>query len=305
MSTELEQRITELAALQQGIVTRAQLLAVGMTPGRVRGRLEAGRLVAVHRGVYVLGNLVGSLEPALAREMAAVLACGPEAVLSHRSAGALWKLLPGPHRPEPIDVLLPRHVRRRRPGIRTRRTRNLLPHDITTRDGVPITRPARTLRDLASVLPSGELKRVVVRARRYDLIPESELSRLGSRHRSRPGAPLLRAIASDGSSLRLTRSEAEDRFLDLVRSSRLPAPEANVLLEGYEVDFLWRREKLVVEVDGFEYHSSRRRFEGDRRRDGDLTAAGFRVVRVTWRHLVDDRDATVARLAGALARSSR
>lgn len=143
----------------------------------------------------------------------------------------------------------------------------------------------------------------MARARRRDLLPDDEFRALTARHRSRPGAPLLRTVATDAGALAFTRSTAEDRFLDLVRSGRLPTPETNVVLEGYEVDFLWRREKLVVEVDGFGYHGSRRSFEGDRRRDADLVSAGFRVVCFTWRHLVDDRDATLVRLSAALARA--
>jgi very-short-patch-repair endonuclease len=123
-----------------------------------------------------------------------------------------------------------------------------------------------------------------------------------ARHAGRPGAPALRAVLESGQP-RLTRSEAEDRFLQLVQKGDLPLPEANVMVQGYEVDFLWRSAGLAVEVDGFGFHASRRSFENDRRRDAELAANGIHVIRVTWRHVVEEPHATLVRVAQALTRS--
>lgn len=155
--------------------------------------------------------------------------------------------------------------------------------------------------DLAAVIGRRDLNRAAARAERLGLLRDDDLATLVALHRRRRGAPLLRAAILDGRGPTLTRSEAEARFLELVRRGGLPPPAANVVVEGYEVDFLWRAERLVVEVDGFGYHASRSRFEADRRRDSDLVAKGFRVVRVTWRQLTREPDATLARVAAALA----
>jgi len=298
----VEGAVFALAAPQHGVVTRSQLLAAGFTRAMVASRLDSGRLRKLHRGVYVLGSLQGPLEPDRAREMAAVLASGAGAVLSHRSAAWLWGVLPRPGPAAPVDVTVPARSRTRRPGIQIHRSLGLSPHDTTRVDGVPVTTPVRTLRDLSLVVGARDLDRAAARLERRGLIGSTELEALPARHRGRPGARLLRAALPCGEGPALTRSTAEERFLDLVRSGRLPRPRTNVVVRGHEVDFLWPVEKLVVEVDGFAFHSSRRSFENDRRRDAELAAAGMRVVRVTWRQIVREPDATLVRVAQALAR---
>lgn len=195
------------------------------------------------------------------------------------------------------------NANRRRPGIRIRRPGNLAQAEITRLHGIPVTTADRTLRDLSTVLSSQELNRAAGRAERRNLITAEQLATLAARHKGRPGAPLLRAALGDGGGPALTRSEAEERFFELVRRGRLPAPEVNVLIGAYEVDFFWRAERLVVEVDGFGFHASRQSFENDRRRDAELAAAGIHVVRVTWRQIVREPMATLVLLTQALARS--
>ena len=300
---DIEAQIVASAARQHGVVTRGQLLAAGVSGGAIDVRLRTGRLRRIHRGVYAPGVLDGKLAPAHAREMAAVLACGPGAVVSHRSAASLWEIHPPPGREKPVDVTVPAVTRRRRPGIRTHRSA-LAPRSWTRLAGIPVTTPARTLRDLASEVTARELNRAAARAERRGLVTEPDIRSLTRECRGRRGAPLLRAALPDDGPLVFTRSVAEERFLALVGDGRLAQPEVNVVVADREVDFLWRSERLAVEVDGFRHHGSRRSFETDRRRDAELTAAGIRVLRFTWRQITEEPSATLVRLAQALARTA-
>ena len=287
--------IAALAARQHGVVTRAQLLAAGIAPDTVRSRVRTRRLVPVHHGVYRVGPVV---DPR-AREMAAALACGAGAVVSHYSGAALWERLPQ-RDGMLVDVTVPHHHRGRRPGLRVYRVRALPEEEVTVLDVIPITTPARTILDLAGVAPPRRVEQALARAIREALTTPAEVLGLLARHPRRPGGPLLRALLEREGGPAFTRSEAEERFLALVRKAGLPEPELNVDVGGHEVDFLWRRERLVVEVDGFEFHSSRDRFENDRRRDADLFGLGLRVVRVTWRHITEELEATLVRVTRAL-----
>ena len=286
-----------LAEEQQGLVTRAQLLEAGMTPDTVRARTRARRFIPIQRGVYLVGPPVA---PYL-NEMAAVLACGEGAVVSHRSAAALWELLPHPGPSAPVDILAPMPERGRRPGIRARHTSTLQKSETTTWNRIPVTTPARTVLDLAGELRMQELERVIARLEREGLAATGELSSLVARHPRRPGVGMLRALLSGDASPALTRSQAEDRFLALVRKAHLALPEANVGVGGYEVDFLWRSKRLAVEVDGYSFHSSRRAFKRDRRRDSILSLKGLRVLRITWSQIVEEPEAVAALLAHNLA----
>jgi very-short-patch-repair endonuclease len=297
MEHTVEQRILALAQRQLGVVSRQQLLSLGLGPGVVRRRVASGAYRRLHRGVYLLGPI----EHTYSREMAAVLACGPGAVTSHRSGAWLWDLIPSPATGSAVDISVAGRHNTDRPGIRVRRRRHLHPSERTVRHGVPVTAPGRTLLDLATVAGPDELERAVARAERERLIGPRELSRLIARHPGREGIPALRAIVERAGGPALTRSEAEARFLALVRRARLAAPEANVRIAGREVDFFWRAERVAVEVDGYRYHGSRARFESDHRRATHLAAHGVHVIPVTWRQVVDDEVGTAADLARALA----
>ena len=289
--------IAELAGLQYGVVARRQLLAMGIGAGAIETRLERHFLHRLHRGVYAVGHL--ALVP-LAREMAAVLAAGPGAFVSHRSAAVVWHLLKG-QEDDLIDVTVTGLGRGGRAGLRIHRSRLVTTPEVRHLRALPVSAPARTLIDLAEAASDRELERAFHEALARNLFNVPYLQREMERFRGRRGVTRLRRIldASDGPLL--TRSEAEERFLALVRESELPVPELNVLLHGYEVDFLWREQRLVVEVDGFRFHSSRHAFERDRRRDADLQAAGYSVLRLTWRQVVNEAYPTVARVARALA----
>lgn len=264
--------IAALAAQQRGLVTRKQLLAAGIPERSVSRRLAAGRLHRLHRGVYLVGHPV---PPPLALELAALLACGPTAVLSHRTAAVLWRFLPS--WAGPVEVIAPDRRCRPRPGLKPHAAKLQRP-EITTRHALRITTPARTLADLASVLDPTALERATNEADVLGLV-EGRSARAG-----------------------VTRSEAERRLLALLRSAGLPPTATNTRIAGQEVDVLYAEARLVVERDGYAFHRTRAAFERDRRRDADLAAAGFRVVRVTWRALTTEPEALIARLAGALAR---
>lgn len=297
MNRKVEDRVAAAAARQHGVVARAQLVEAGLSPSAVARRLRAGRLRPLHRGVY----LVGPLSPARAPEMAAVLASGPGAVVSHLSAASLWGVYPG-RAGAPVDISVAAN-RGRRPGIRVHRVVGLNAEERTVLDGIPITTPGRTLVDLAAAVGSRELEGAVARAEREGLVAPDALPALVARYRGRPGTPALRAVLEAGGGPALTRSEAEARFLGLVREAGLPAPEANVRVGRYEIDFLWRAEGIAVEVDGFRHHASRPRFEGDRRKDALLLSGGIKVVRLSWRQITREAMATAVQIGQALARA--
>jgi len=278
-----DRAIAELARTQHGLVTRRQLLGLGVGRAAVVRRLGAGRLHQVHRGVYTVGH------PLLTREgrwLAAVLACGRGAVLSHLDAAAAWGLRS--HHRGPVDVSVPPGARRERPGIRIHRA-PLAPADVATKERIPLTSAARTLVDVAAVLPRRAVERALDEAKYLRALGPRELSTTIERNRARPGGRVLAAVLADhviGSTL--TRSELEERFLAVCAANGVPSPEVNVRLLGLEVDFLWRAARVIAETDGYTAHGSRSAFERDRRRDVRLQAAGYSVLRFTYRQVVGD-----------------
>lgn len=292
--------MSAIAASQHGLITRAQMLEIGFGSDVTRRRLRAGRMICLHRGIYGIGGLL----PPHAPMMAAVLACGRDAVLSHLSAASLFGLVSEPVAETAIDVTVPACVDRVRPGICVRRT-NLDPDEITSHDGIPVTTPLRTLVDVTPHVDDYTLERAIARAEREQLISTADLTAATTRYRGRPGAARLRTLVARIGGPSLTRSEAEARFLALLRRARLPAPRANARIGDFEVDFLWPDLELAVEVDGFRFHRSRARFESDRRRTARLAALGIQVVPLTWRQIVEDELATAALLGQVLARAGR
>lgn len=292
----IEREVAALAGAQHGVVARTQLLRLGLSDRAVEVRLEHGRLHPLHRGVYAVGHRVVSQR---GRWMAATLAGGPGAVVSHRSAGALLGIV---RWEGAVDVTVARrlHVRR---GLALHHGR-LAPDEHTTHDAIPVTTPPRTLLDLAAVLPRARLERAVHEAEVLRLVDQLSLPDLLDRHPGRRGAAVLRAVLEGlgaGGPV-VTRSELEDRFVPLVAKAGLPAPATNVFIEGFEVDCAWREQRLVAEFDGRAVHATLRAFERDRARDRTLQAAGWRVVRITWRQLRDEPGAVAAdlrRLLGA------
>jgi very-short-patch-repair endonuclease len=289
--------IAALAERQYGVVSRSQLLAARLGPGAIATRVSGFRLHRLHRGVYAVGHR--ALVP-LADEMAAVLACWPCALVSHRSAAtSIWQLLDG--RPEVVDLTVTRAHQPRRPGLRMHRTRRLAPEDVRVVRGIPATSPARTVVDLAEVATDRELERAFDEAMTRNLTTTASVTAAVERMQGRRGTTRVRALLDRDSDPAFTWSEAEERLLALVRDAGLAEPAVNRRVGRHTVDFLWPDRRLIVETDGFRFHSTRSAFERDRARDGELTAAGFRVMRITWRQLTDHPLAVVAQVARALA----
>jgi very-short-patch-repair endonuclease/predicted transcriptional regulator of viral defense system len=276
-----------LAANQHGVVTRGQLLAAGYGRGAVTSWVRSGRLQKLHRGVFSVGYISPS---PYARMMAAVLACGPGSAISHLSAAALWEIAECPT--NRVDVTAP--DKRSHRGIVVHRTRRLT--DVTTRNNIPVTTLARTLVDLAATLDDRALARALNEARIKHHLSDATLRRTLAALPTRKGVTKLRALLDPNDAP--TRSALEDRFLELVTRHGLARPEVNQRVAGYEVDMLWREARLIVELDGRRYH--RTRFEEDRERDAELIANGYRVIRVTWRRVVESPAREAARLSRML-----
>lgn len=278
--------VARLAARQRGVVTRGQLATAGLSRNQVAHRLATGRLHRLHRGVFAVGHT--ALAP-YGREVAALLACGPGAVLSHLTAAVLWRLIADEG--GPVHVTLTGAHRRGPAGVVAHHSAD---GRTVRRHGLPVTTPTRTLLDLAAIA-SPHLERAVNEALVLRLVqPDRVLAAAVGRR----GAAALRRLLGQGATP--TRSEAERRLLALVGRAGLPRPETNVRLHGHEVDAVWRKQRLVVEVDGHAFHSTRQAFERDRARDQRHAAGGYRVMRVTWRQLTDRPEAVVAHLARAL-----
>ena len=279
-----------LASKQHGVVSRTQLIDLGFTRHSIRRRLEADRLTRLHPGVYAVGHWALT---SASRDFAAVFACGPQALLSHRAAGRRHNLLRGAA--ATIEVTAPRGCKPK-PGIRIHRSRVVHTDDRDSLDGIAVTSVARTLVDLADVLSDRRLAAAVNEAevqRVFDLRAiEETLSRLPGRA-GRPRLERTLAAYTDPAGYSLT--EAERLLLRLCSDYGLPQPQ-RVAIAGYELDFYWRDARLAVEVDGATFHRTRRGFHEDRRRDRRLAVEGIQVARVPWLDLTE----TPAELASEL-----
>jgi very-short-patch-repair endonuclease len=278
--------IARLAANQHGVITSRQLLGAGLQYSGITDRLAAGRLHRVHRRVYAVGHAHLSDR---GRWMAGVLAYGRGAVLSHLSAAELWGIHRRHRRPSDtgrsevpdahITVPTTAGIRKRR-GIILHRSSTLTAVHCTVQEGIPVTTPSRTLTDLHPLLSPAQF----AAAER-----EAEFLRL----------PLADPLEPDRA-----RTDLEQAMLALCRRHRLPPPEVNVKIDRYEVDFLWRAERLIVEVDGWQGHRTRSAFEEDRARDARLALLGFDVLRLTWRQIAADSSAIASTVRGLLRRAA-
>ena len=283
-------RIAAVAGEQWAVITWRQLAMAGVSPSGVSRRVRAKRLHRLHRGVYSLVPR-SALAPE-GRWLAGVFAAGHGAALSHRSAGALWRLLDDLlDRPE---VTVPVGHADTVPGVLLHRSRSLVGH-VTVRQGIAVTTLERTLADLADVVPRETLHRAAQQA-------EFLRRRIGTsgdpwRHaHGRRGAPLLRTLPQLRAAVGMTRSELERRMLAICHGAGLPEPDCNRRVAGHRVDFLWREQRLIVETDGGQAHLTAAAFEADRRRDVDLLLAGWRVARFTWAMLRDEPGHVAQRL---------
>jgi very-short-patch-repair endonuclease len=260
--------------------------------------IARGALVREHHGVYRVGHAAAIPWGA---ETSALLACASTTVLSHRSAAVLWGLLP---KAGCIEVTVMGAQTGKPDGVIVHRSRTLLSRDVTVRDALPVTSVARTLLDLAGVVKARMLERAVDQALLTRLATRSQLTDVLDRSIGRRGAASLRGIVErEGPSTR-TRSRHEERFLALVRQGGLPAPEVNGRIEGFEVDFLWRAERVALEIDTWDFHRTRNAFERDRRKGAVLSARGLSVVRATDTQLEEEPVAVVVRVAQTLAHAA-
>ena len=268
-------KVWELTSCQHGVISVEQLNALGFSRRAIQHRIARGRLHPVMRGVYAVGR------PDLdkrGRWMAAVLSCGPRAVLSHRSAAALWGMMP--YSAGQIEVTLCSSGLRRRPGVRVFRRPQLRRFEQTTHESVPVTTPTRTLVDLATRVDRGRLERAITEADRLDLVDPETLAGAMDEYRGVRGVIPLRELL-DRRTFRLTDSELERRFLPLVDAAGLSRPLTRRQVNGFRVDFYWPDLGLIVETDGLRYHRTATQQGKDRLRDQTHTAAGMTALRFT------------------------
>jgi very-short-patch-repair endonuclease len=297
---DLEHRIAEFAAAHHAVASHAELRRLGLGVKAIDYRVAIGRLHPRHRGVYSLGHKVLTRE---GRWRAAALAGGSKAALSGKDAAALWGLMAT--QGSRIDV-----TTRSRSGrdpdpkrIRLHRTATLRAWETTVHDRIPITTVARTLLDLSPLLRPRALEDVIAQSDRLGLFDLVAVRRCLAEHPRQPGAPALRKLldnlrSTDAADL---RSPLEVRFLQLCDDHQLPTPQTNVPLAGFLVDFHWPPANLIVETDGFAYHSTRSAFEVDRARDQALTLAGYTVVRFTDNQLTQQPAVCAERLRRLLS----
>ena len=248
-------------------------MALGLGAAAIQYRVRARSLHRVHDGVYAVGH---PPRTRIEKAAAAVLACGAGAALSHASAMALWGF--SKRWPATFEVTVRRDRRPR--GITVHRSRTLHRRDITTHLGIRVTTPARTLCDCAPKLGAAALTRAVNDALRSNYLTRSQLAEFLARHPNKLLQPFVGA--TDGP----TRSEFEDAFLAFCARYGLPRPRVNTIVAGHEADAYFEAERLIVELDGWEFHSSRASFEGDRDRDANALAKGIGTVRITWERLI-------------------
>ncbi|MGO9887063.1 MAG: DUF559 domain-containing protein [Solirubrobacteraceae bacterium] len=289
-TTFLDQALSDLSLGQHCVFGLEQLRALGLTAPAVRARRAAGRLHRLHQTVY-------SLVPRelLKREglyMAAVLACGPEAVLSHRSAAALLELRDWGH--TKIEVTVPRRSSRRHDGIKVHRSTTLTDEDVTVVNNIPCTTVHRTLLDLADVVTQRQLERSFDQAEISERLDLTAINDQLARNPTRPGAKAVRRVLTEHYIGKTpTVNENEEALLAITRALGIPDPDTNafvILDDGgppIKADFVWRDQRVIVEADSKKWHNTRQRFEQDRVRDQRLTAAGWTIIRTTWKQMTE------------------
>lgn len=278
-TTTVEEILAGLGGRSHGVVTRAELLGAGVTPSELKQRVRIGGLIAIHRGVFRVGHAAPSIE---ARYLAAVKACGDDAVLGGRAAGHLLGLIRGSAPPPDIVTRSKRRVK----GVNARRSQLLAPRDVTRWRGVPVMTVPRTMVDLAALLTPGELARAFHEAAvRHRTTPGSVEAVLARRH-NWPGARELRRVLWGEEPVSLSKLEAS--FVARLRNAGLPLPETNCLVDGRRVDCRWPENQLTVELDGYRYHHTRHAWEQDRRREREARGRGDEFRRYTYSDVIED-----------------
>lgn len=286
--------IGELADRQHGAVAHWQLLTLGVSTEAIRGRVRRGRLHQIHRGVYTVGRRGLS---ANGHVMAAALAYGDGALVSHRTAAWLWGLLDDSRRVTDVIAVA---KRRSRPGICFHGVRHLHVDDRAESDGIPVTSVARTLLDIAPVIPLRRLVYALEQAEKQRLFDMAEIEAVMARCEGHRGTkPLQQALKTIEPEAQHAHKGLERAFIAFCKDYELQMPAMNAVVEGFTVDALWTKQKLIVELDSWEHHKDRRAFEEDRRRDLILTAAGYRILRITQRRLHSQPAQLAALISGS------
>jgi predicted transcriptional regulator of viral defense system len=289
-------KLAQLAHEQYGVVSFSQLRRLGFSKSAISRSSDADRLLRVHSGVYAVGHAKVSDH---GRCIAAVLACGPRAVLSHESAAWLWGFLPTcPIVPE-VSVS---NAGRRRSGIRAHRVRPFALGEIGTLEDIPVTSSARTLLDLAARGRGRHLQQAIEKAKRLNRLDLGEIDDLLGRRRGASGTRRLREGVEIYRDPAFSRARSELLFLDLVKRAGLPRPALNTFVAGYEIDAYWEAERFAVEVDGWDTHRTREAFEADPLRQEDLKLAGIDSIRITARRIEREPGTVGQRLRRLLAR---
>jgi hypothetical protein len=291
MSGPIDWSIGRIAGRQRGYVTRTQLREAGLGKDAVTYRIKVGDLIPVHTGVYALGHAPQAFAD---RAYAAVLACGRSALLSHGSAASLWGIYDRWW--TPFEVIV--ETARRRPGIRSHRA-TVDRKDVRRHLGIRVTSPARTVFDIAPRLTDRALTRAVNELRIERRLNLEQLAELVARLPRHPGARRVKPLIETPKGP--TRSELEDAFVAFTKRFGLPQPELNARVAGYEVDALFREQRVIVELDGYQFHGTRQAFEKDRERDAATLAAGFVTVRITWERLTESPEKEADRLNAIIA----
>ncbi len=295
---KLDGRMARTAQGQHGVVTRAQMLGMGFGSNAIAGRVRRGLLRPAYSGVYTLG---GAPLTADGRRMAAVLACGPEAVLSHRSAARLWDVFP--YDPGRIELSRPAVGRTKHRSIVLRQA-GLLRDEVDEVDGIPTTSVFRTIFDLAAVVSKREVERAFHETEVRQLTDRVSLPQLLTRHPGRRGARTVREILADGEPAGITQNDFEELFVAFLDTHELPRPRFNPTLpirgRLLRPDCMWPEGRLIAELDGRAVHSTDQAFETDRQRDRILLAEGWLSMRITWLQLRDEPEEIAADLRDLL-----
>jgi very-short-patch-repair endonuclease len=294
-----DQRLRALAATQWERVSRRQLVAIGFTPAMIRSRLRVGGLHRVYPGVYAVGH---THRTRYGDEVAALLAAGPAAVLSHRSAAVIWQFVEWSARD--LEVTVPEVARTdSRPGLIVHRSRTLTRADIRRYRGLPITSPARTMVDYAETTPRRELERALDEGLARRLVSPTSVRAAIARAPGRRSTALLEELLDPDRPTGVTVGQAEERLLGIIRAVNLADPDRNVKLGPFTVDFLWRDANVAIEVDSYTWHSGPAVFKRDRRKDAYLGDHGIRLLRVTW-EMMDEPLPLVGRIIRELGIAS-
>lgn len=291
--------MARIAAGQRTLVRTDQLAACGLDKDAVAHRVASGWLHPVFHTVYSVG--CGVLPP-MALELAALLACGKSSLISHRSAAFVWGLIK--EAPAQVEVSVVGRECRSRKGINVHRIQAIDERELRRHEGLWISSPARALLEIAAILPRHGLGDAVGEGIGGRLVNRAQIEATLARNRGRRGSARLAEVSGDEDAMTITRSRAEKAFLKLMRESGLPMPQANQRLGRYVPDFMWRQQRLIVEIDSYTFHGGPNGFDSDHDKDLVYREAGFDVLRPTRSHVINEPMRILVLVAQGLTRST-